>query len=196
MNRPSFMSALRGGLRGLPADTVEDIAADYESHFADGVAAGRTEEQVAAALGDPKRLARELKAEAGLKRWEEERNPSAAMAAVAAVLGLATIDILILLPMLISLGGILFGLFMAAIGLIIGGVVAAGGAFGGLTVPHGFDMRTVVLFGLGMASLGVALGALLIPIVVGLLNLLGRYGRLHYRLLQPALNEKPKEDGQ
>lgn len=194
MNRQSFMAALRGGLRGLSADTIEDIASDYEAHFSDGAAAGRSEAQVAAALGDPKRLARELKAEAGLKRWEEERNPSSAMAALAAVLGLATIDILILLPMLIALGGILFGLFASAFGLLIGGAVLVGGGFSGSVVPPGLDGRTMVLLGLGLVSLGVALGAVLIPAVVGLLNLLGRYGRLHYRLLQPALSDKTKEN--
>ena len=42
---------------------------------------------MAVALGDPARLARELRTEAGLKRWETERNPSAAASAVFAVLG-------------------------------------------------------------------------------------------------------------
>ncbi|OYW97171.1 MAG: hypothetical protein B7Z12_22070, partial [Caulobacter vibrioides] len=32
---------------------------------------GRTEAEAAAALGDPDRLARELRADAGLRRWEE-----------------------------------------------------------------------------------------------------------------------------
>ena len=34
---------------GVP---YEEIVADYEAHFADGEAAGRTEAEVAAALGD------------------------------------------------------------------------------------------------------------------------------------------------
>ena len=37
--------------------------------------------ETAAALGDPDRLARELRAENGLKQWEEKKNPSNAMAA-------------------------------------------------------------------------------------------------------------------
>ena len=46
-----------------------------------GIAAGRTEAEVASALGDPVRLARELKAEAGIQRWHQEKNPSAAAGA-------------------------------------------------------------------------------------------------------------------
>ncbi|MFN9250560.1 MAG: DUF1700 domain-containing protein, partial [Brevundimonas sp.] len=97
MTRSDFMNRLRAGLAGLPAAAINDLAADYEAHFEDGVAAGRTEAEVAAALGDPARLARELRAEAGMKRWETEKNPSAAADAVFAVLGLGAIDILILL---------------------------------------------------------------------------------------------------
>src|SRR5471032_2549411 len=77
MSRQLFLDRLRAGLRGLPAGAIDEIAADYEAHFAEGRAAGREEIEVAAALGDPDRLARELRAEAGLKRWEAERNPSA-----------------------------------------------------------------------------------------------------------------------
>jgi hypothetical protein len=38
-----------------------------------------------------------------------------------------------------------------------------------------------------MMSASVATGALLTLVVIGLVNVLVRYGRLHYRLLQPAV---------
>jgi uncharacterized membrane protein len=63
MNRAHFMAQLRDGLAGLHHTDISDIVSDYERHFADGAADGRTEEEVAAALGDPVRLARELRAE-------------------------------------------------------------------------------------------------------------------------------------
>ena len=110
MTRQAFIARLRDGLRGLPPQTIADIVADYETHFADGEAAGRSEEEVARALGDPGRLARELRAEIGLKRWEEERSPSGAASAIFAVLGLGALDLLILLPLLMGVGGTLFGL--------------------------------------------------------------------------------------
>src|SRR5690349_2876440 len=100
VTQAEFLARLRQGLRGLPPATVNDIAADYETHFADGMAAGRSEPEVASALGDPARLARELRAEIGLQRWETVRSPSAAATAIFAVLGLGALDILILLPVL------------------------------------------------------------------------------------------------
>ena len=95
MTRAEFMGRLRRGLVGMPTAAAAEIAADYEMHFEDGAAAGRTEAEVAAALGDPDRLARELRAEAGARRWDQEKNPSAAAGAVFAVLGLGAIDLLI-----------------------------------------------------------------------------------------------------
>jgi uncharacterized membrane protein len=105
------------------------------------------------------------------------------------VLGLATIDVVILLPVLMTVGGVLLGFFVAGIGLFIGGVsMLTHSMMGRMTMS--MDPMTVSLAALGLMSLGVALSALVVPAVVGLLNLLGRYGRLHYRLLQPALEDK------
>lgn len=189
MTRDAFLLRLRQGLSGLPASAIDDIMADYEAHFVEAQAAGRTDESVAQALGDPSRLARELRAEQALGRWEQQRNPTAAAGAVFAVLGLGAVDILILAPVLIAIGGVLFGLFAAAIGVFFAGgwVFAAGltGSHLGYDAPNGLQ---AVFMGLGMMSGSVASGALLILVVIGLVNLLVRYGRLHFRLLQPAIS--------
>src|SRR5687768_18447258 len=113
MTRDEFMGRLRRGLVGMPITAAAEIASDYEMHFEDGAAAGRSEAEVAAALGDPDRLARELRAEAGARRWDQEKNPSAAAGAVFAVPGLGAIDILILLPILMAVDGDLVGLCLA-----------------------------------------------------------------------------------
>jgi uncharacterized membrane protein len=184
MTRQAFMARLREGLRGLPPQAVADIIADYETHFTEGEAAGRTEAEVAAALGDPGRLARELRAEIGLKRWEEERNPSGAAAAIFAVLGLGAIDILVLLPILMTVGGVLFGLCIAAIAVFVaGGVVFAGGPFAD---PPGGPMAAM-LAGVGLMAAASSAGAVLTLVIIGVVNALVWYGRLHYRLLKPAL---------
>jgi uncharacterized membrane protein len=190
MTREAFIARLRDGLRGLPPQTAAEIVADYEAHFADGEAAGRTEAEVAAALGDPGRLARELRAEAGLKRWEEDRSPSGAASAVFAVLGLGALDLLVLLPILIGVGGTLFGMAMAAIaGLFAGGAIFAAGPFSGF--PGG--VWAALLAGLGVMSGATALGALVVLVTIGIVNALVWYGRLHYRLIKPAL--EPQAEG-
>jgi uncharacterized membrane protein len=184
MTRQAFLARLREGLRGLPPQSVADTMADYETHFAEGVAAGRTEQEVADALGDPSRLARELRTEAGLKAWETNRSPSGAGAAVFAVLGLGAIDLLILLPILMGVGGVIFGLGVGVIAVFFaGGFVFAAGPFTGM--PGG--PVAAILAGIGMMTGATSLGALLTLATIGLVNALVWYGRLHYRLLKPAL---------
>ena len=190
MTREAFIARLREGLRGLPPHAVADILADYETHFADGLAAGRTEAEVAQALGDPARLARELRAEAGLKRWEDERSPGGAVSAVVAVLGLGAVDLFILLPVLMAVGGTLFGVGVAVVaGLFAGGALFAAGPF--TDFPGG--PAAAILGGLGLISGSTALGALVVLVAIGVVNALVWYARLHYRLLKPALG--PKAEG-
>ena len=184
MTRDAFLTRLRAGLVGMAPGAAADILADYESHFADGVAAGRSEAEVAAALGDPDRLARELKAEAGLARWEAERNPTAAANALFAVLGLGAIDVLVLLPILLPAAGVLFGLMIAALALFgFGAAMFAAGPF----VIHGAPVAALVLAGLGLMASGTFLGSLTGVISIWLAHALAWFGRLHLRLLRPAL---------
>lgn len=185
MTRADFMAKLRRGLVGMPAPMIEDIIADYDTHFTDALAAGRSEQEVADALGGPDRLARELRAEAGVKKWEEQKNPSAAAAAVFAVLGLGAIDIIFLLPLLMGVLGTLFALFITVVVCVIaGGVVMAAGPF---FDPPGGPL-TAILAGLGVMAGSVSLGAVTTIVTIGLVNLLVWYGRLHYRLLKPAID--------
>jgi uncharacterized membrane protein len=184
MTREQFLAELKAGLKGLAPEVAADILADYEAHFAEGMAAGRSEADLAKALGDPDRLARELRAEAGVRAWEERRNPTAAVGAVMAVLGLATVDLLILLPLLIGVVAVLFGLAVAAVGFFVGGVAAIVVGLSGHL--HGMAPVQAALVGFGLMAGAVGVGAILLLAVIGLVNLIVRYGRLHYRLLQPS----------
>jgi uncharacterized membrane protein len=187
MTRQEFISRLRAGLAGLPPTAIVELTDDYETHFTDALAAGRSESEVAAALGDPDRLSRELRAEAGLKRWEAERNPSAAANAVFAVLGLGAIDLLVLFPVLLWVAGCLLGAFIAAVACFgVGAVLMVAGPF----IIHGAPMAAVGLAGLGVMAGGTCLGALATIVTIGSVNALVWYGRLHMTLLRPALESQ------
>ena len=188
MTRQEFIARLRAGLAGLPPQAQADIVSDYETHFTEGAAAGRSEADVAAALGDPDRLAREVRAEAGATRWQTERNPEAAAAAVFAVLGLGAIDVLILLPILVGVVSVICAFFIAAIVLFFAGaVVLTTGPFAGAGVPVAAQM----LGGLGLMAMSVTSASVLTLISIGLVNALVWYGRLHYQLLKPAIDPAP-----
>jgi uncharacterized membrane protein len=184
MNRAHFMAQLRDGLAGLHHTDINDIIADYESHFTDGAADGRTEQEVAAALGDPARLARELRAEVGFKRWEENRSAGNFMGVVLALLGLATIDLIFLLPALLVMIAIFLAVGVCCLAFIAGGAFLVFGLLGFHHKP-GHEMAQL-LFGIGLASGGVGIGALLLLITDAIAKLLIRYARLHFRLFDTA----------
>jgi uncharacterized membrane protein len=184
MTRQEFLTNLRAGLAGLPPATIEEIAADYEAHFAEGEAAGRSDDDIARGLGEPVRLARELRAEAGLKAWQQTRSPSTAAAAVFAFIGLGAIDIVFLLPILMAVAGVLFALAIAVVVCLVvgGGLLVSGPFYDG---PGG--AAGAMLAGLGLMAGSTAVGAVTTLASIGLMNALVWYGRLHYRLLEPAM---------
>jgi uncharacterized membrane protein len=183
MTRTEFLSILHDRLRGLPASEIEELMDDYDSHFAEGLAEGRSEAEIAAALGDPARLARELRAEAGLRRWESARTPANFYAAMIGFLALIAVDFMFLLPLLaaLALAALLIGLAM--LGLCIAGLALVMKLF---SFDHGLSLGylTRILSGIGLLGLGVGGGALLLMGVEYVVRLLTRFARLHYTLLQ------------
>jgi uncharacterized membrane protein len=130
MTRAEFIAQLRRALAGMAPKEIDDIVADYSAHFDERVAAGRSEQDVASALGDPQRLARELRAEAGLRRWETQRTPAALIGAMMSLGGMLALDIFILLPLLFAFGGFVFvmGILpfagsLAGLGLLLSGLL-------------------------------------------------------------------------
>lgn len=184
MTRAEFIARLRKGLVGLSGQAADDIVADYEAHFDDGIAAGRTEEQVAQALGDPDRLARELKAEAGARAWNQQPTASNALGAVFGILGLGAIDILILLPLVLPVFGTILAFLLAGVGVFIAGCgIMIVGPFAGL--PGG--PFAAVLLGIGLMGLGIFMCGVMAVLTKWLIDATIWYARLHYRVVKPAL---------
>jgi uncharacterized membrane protein len=187
MSRAEFLARLRQGLAGLPAAQSEEIIGDYATHFDEALAAGRSEEEVAAALGDPQRLARELRAEAGLRRWETHRTPGALIAAIVSLGGLLALDVLILLPILTVIAILAFagGITLVAIG-IAGLAVLLSGLFHGLGPAGVAGAASRVLAGVGLLAGSIGFAAVGWLVLEGIVRLLGNYARLHYRVLKPV----------
>lgn len=184
MTRAEFIAQLRRALSGLAPAEVDEIIADYNAHFDEAMAAGRPEQDVAKALGDPARLARELRAESGLRRWETHRTPGALLGAIVGLGGMLALDVIIVLPVLCVLGIVAFGLGVA---LFVLAIVGLGMLLSSLL--HIFSLAAVgtrIVTGLGLLGAGVGFGALLWLVLEGLVRLLGSYARLHYRVLKPA----------
>ncbi len=183
MTRAEFLDTLAARLRGLPPDEIDELLDDYASHFAEGMAEGRSEAEIAAALGDPARLARELRAEAGLRRWESARTPANFYTAMIGFLALIAVDFMFLLPLLGALAVVALALGLAMAGLCIAGLALSMRMF---HFDHGLSLGylTRILSGVGLIGLGVGGGAALLMAVDYVVRLLARFARLHYTLLE------------
>jgi uncharacterized membrane protein len=182
MTQAEFLSILHDRLRGLPPAEIEELLDDYASHFAEGLAEGRSEAEIAAALGDPARLARELRAEAGLRRWESARTPANFYAAMIGFLALIAVDFIFLLPLLGTLALVALVVGVVMLVLCVVGVALMARM---LQFDHGLSLTylTRILAGLGLLGFGVGGGALLLMALEYAVRLLGRFARLHYTLL-------------
>lgn len=185
MSRTLFIARLRQGLKGLSPEEIDDIVLDYEAHFSDAIAAGRSETEVAASLGDPLRLGGELSAETKLRRWETSRNPRTFVQAGLGMVGLQAFNIFILLPVFAAL------LVCAGIAAYVLYIVGSTGfhLLGGLLSGNG-SVLVPTLVGLGLICGVVGIGGLLAILLDGGLRLLSRYMRLNYRLLKPGEGEE------
>lgn len=186
MTRDDFLRTLSSGLAGMPPQEIEDIVGDYTAHFAESEKSGRSEAEVAAALGDPARIARELRAEAGVRRFEAHWSVSNLFAATFALAGLAIIDIVFLLPLLITALAVALAL---AITLVAVGALGLNIIIATLFLDAGgsFSVTLGRLFvGAGLVSCLVGGGALLLLGWSAGIRMLGNYARLHSRVARPG----------
>ena len=185
MNRDDFLNILSDGLDGLPPQEIDDILADYVAYFEEAHTSGRSEHEVAAALGDPRRLARELRAESGLRRWENHRSLGNSRAVLLALGGLAAVDILFLLPLMFAA---MLVMFVMGLVIFVLGIVGIGLLLSLFKAAHFASIAAMVLralAGIGLIAGSMGCVALLLIAFNGALKMLGRYARLHYRLLKP-----------
>lgn len=185
MTKTEFLNSLRHRLAGMSPDEIDDVIVDYAAHFAEGRAAGRSEEEIAEALGDPLRLARELRAEAGLRRWEEERSPASFFSVLFAFLALIAVDFVFLLPLIGSLLLAAFVIAIVLIALCVAGIVLLAKV---LSWEGLFALKSITrgLYGMGLLGVGIGGGALLLMALDYAVRMLGRFARLHYTLLNKA----------
>jgi uncharacterized membrane protein len=172
MNRAEFFAGLEHGLRQLPSQQRAEILSDYQSYFADALAAGRAEHEVAESLGNPTRLSAELRL--GLEA------PRSASRSFFTLMTLAVIDGISWLPLV---AGLLLVLALTG----IGAVALVYACFTLLVIP--FDsplggIAAVLLRGVALTAAGVAAFALA---RAGVLLLVKFFVRMHRRNRRHAL---------
>ena len=76
MNKTEYLTKLTNEVGHMPYGDVKDIIQSIEEHFDEGMGEGRSEEEIAESLGDPKELAMEFKDGAKFKQIIKKRKMS------------------------------------------------------------------------------------------------------------------------
>jgi uncharacterized membrane protein len=183
-SRADFLAVLRAGLRGAPQVAIDEVIAEYDTHFVEGTAANRSEQDIAAALGDPWALAQELRVELRIVRWEAAPSPRSGVQVVTSVIALGMLNAalsLLVLPLLLLIA---LAVIVAIAACIAGGIwmLFAGPS---LEIPGGTSATVFGATGLIFAAL--SLSALIALCGQLLANALARWVRLRYQALPRAI---------
>jgi len=159
MNKKDFMDRLSSCLGGISVEDREDVISDFEEHFNEGLAEGRTEEGIADSLGDPKSLANQLKASILVREAGKTTSAVNITRAVFATLGLGFFNLIFILGPFIAIAAVLISLFATAIGITASGITVFITSIFGPFFPQyfiGLINPAVAIFGsIGLTCFGI-----------------------------------------
>lgn len=107
MNKRAFFTQLEASLKGLSTSEKQDILSDFEEHFIMGIAEGKSEEEIAKRLGQPKQIAKEIRATYHLEKVNHQMSTSNILRAVWAVFGLGFFNLVIVLGPFLAIAGLM-----------------------------------------------------------------------------------------
>ena len=161
MDKQMFIKTMNRELEPLKQAARQEILADFEEHFENGKSSGKTEQQVAEELGNPRELAAQYVAEAAS---DEKRGIQAGKVgrSIMAAFGLLLLDVMIIIPIVASLFAVVLSLWTIPL--------AVGFSAGALIFLPLFGMPLVVSYWL-ILVISIALLAFAVASFIGMIYL-------------------------
>lgn len=127
-----YLDALKRALMGLPPDVQAKTLAWYEQRFVDGAAVGRSEQDVAKELGDPRDVALTLRTNAHFAQLAHKPAPPAGSVArtVVSGFGLLVFNLFMLIPAAVF-ASLLMALYVSAFGVYVSGIAVTASGLAG-----------------------------------------------------------------
>jgi len=159
MQKDDYLKILGSSLAGIPGSERQEILADYAEHFEMGLLDGRSEEEIAHALGDPRSIGREYTALSLVKNAETDPSAGGLGRAILATIGLGLFKLLVVLIPLICIIIILAFLLVIGFSLCCAGPILTGTAvlevLGIVSGAIPFSVPAAIFLGIGLTSLGL-----------------------------------------
>jgi uncharacterized membrane protein len=167
MTQEKFLGQLKRSLSGLPAEEKRDILYDYEEHFRIGREEGKSEEQIADSLGNPRILGRSFRIESLLEESKKGNRAANVLRAVFASLSLGFFNVIITVPVYAGLVAALVSLWAGAVSLAVTGVAVILAVILQPLLPAFINLGGMSIPFLIFASIGIS--------ALGLLSLIGMW---------------------
>jgi uncharacterized membrane protein len=145
MGKSAFLDALKRAMPGLPPATQAKTLAYYEQRFVDGMALGRSEDDIARELGDPSRIAMTLRASVIAPKLAPKiapmRHPASGLRMLASAIALGFFNLFMIAPAAV-MGALLLCIYAAALTFYVGGIaITASGLAGANDLVLGAPLR-------------------------------------------------------
>lgn len=183
MNKYQFLKVLESSLKGLSANERQDIVQDFEEHFLIGLEEGKTEEEIAASLGSPQQIAREMAATHHVEKVEATATTGNIIRAVWAVIGLGFFNLVIVLGPFIALASIVIAGWMVGISFIASPLLVLIDLVMSLETFELFNL----FFSLLLSGLGLFITIGMLFVTRALTNTFVRYLKFNVKLVKGGL---------
>lgn len=193
MNKWEYLEKLDELLKELPEEDRDDILSDYEEHFQIGLENGRTEEELSRALGDPKTVAKQVKAEYMISKAEDKPSAGSMMEAILAAAGLGLFNMIFVAVPALGFAAILVALFVAGLAVVFTGILAIFSPLLNVIVPNYIHLPvskgvfgTLIMIGggIGLTVLGTVWVVIMAYVSKWFYDLAIRYLKLNLRIIK------------
>jgi uncharacterized membrane protein len=130
MGKLEFLDALKRAMTGLAPELQAKTLAYYEQRFIDGLAAGRSEQEISQDLDDPKKIAMTLRANSHLSAFQQKRNPVNLLRVLVSALGLAIFNLFMVVPAVVY-ASLLTTMYACALAFYVAGIAITASGLSG-----------------------------------------------------------------
>lgn len=196
MNKREYLEKLSKLLRKLPKEDRNDIISDYEEHFAIGLEKGRTEGEISKALGNPKNVAKQIKADHIIKKAEDKPSVGGMIEAILAAMGLGLFNLIFVAVPVLIVAAIILTLFVAGFAMILAGIYWVLSPLLHLIIPQlalpkfvsspesFWNIVVVIAGGIGLTAGGIILVVAMAYIAKWFYELMIKYLKLNLRIIK------------
>ncbi|MHA6252877.1 HAAS signaling domain-containing protein [Oceanobacillus sp. CAU 1775] len=183
MTKKQFLYELKNALRNLPIEEQNDILSDYEEYFMIGIQDGKTEQEIAASLGTPEQLGRDLSVTYHVETVEDSASMGNFFRALWAVIGLGFFNLIIVLGPFIALAAIIIAGWAVAVFFTLSpiGVLINTAMYPEIFEP--FNLFTSLV----LAGAGLFIGIIMLHITNWMKNLFVKYFKFNIRMVKGGM---------